>query len=68
MVGVDSTGGAQQGIRDGSEAASVLFPLGGLVAVNMALKIFDNESIPKHIYNPVELITKTKVEKVAPIF
>lgn len=68
MVGVDYISEAQQAIRDGSQAASVLFPLGGLVAVNMALKIFDNESVPKHIYNPVELVTKNNVEKVSPIF
>ena len=68
MVGVDYTSEAQQAIRNGSQTASVLFPLGGVVAIKSALKIFNGKTIPKHIYNPVKLVTKKNVEAVQPIF
>ena len=68
MVGVDYTSEAREAIRNGSQAGSVLFPLGGVVAVRTALKIFNGESVPKHIYNPVKLVTKKNVEAVRPIF
>ena len=68
MVGVDYTSEAQQAIRNGSQTASVLFPLGGVVAIQSALKIFNGKTIPKHIYNPVKLVTKKNVEAVQPIF
>lgn len=68
MVGCDYTSEAQAAIRDGSQTGSVLFPLGGIETVNIALKIFNGEVVPKHIYNPVKLVTKKNVEEVAPIF
>ncbi|ADL55565.1 substrate-binding domain-containing protein [Gallionella capsiferriformans] len=68
MVGCDYTSEARQAIRDGTQSGSVLFPLGGKKAVEIALKIFAGESVPKHIYNPVKLVTKDNVEQVPPIF
>ena len=68
MVGVDYISEAQQAIRNGSQAASILFPLGGTATIKNALKIFNGETVPKHIYNPVKLVTKKNVEEVAPIF
>ena len=68
MVGVDYSSEAREAVRNGSQAGSVLFPLGGVVAVRTALKIFNGESVPKHIYNPVKLVTKKNVEAVPPIF
>jgi ribose transport system substrate-binding protein len=68
MVGCDYTSEAQQAIRAGSQSGSVLFPLGGKKAVEIALKIFAKESVPKHIFIPVKLITQENVEQVPPIF
>ncbi len=68
MVGCDYTSEAQEAIRKGSQSGSVLFPLGGKKSVEVALKLFSHESIPKHIYNPVKLVTKDNVEQVKPIF
>jgi ribose transport system substrate-binding protein len=68
MVGCDYTSEAQQAIRAGSQSGSVLFPLGGKKAVEIALKIFAKESVPKHIFIPVKLITQENVEHVPPIF
>lgn len=68
MVGVDYTSEAQQAIRNGSQTASVKFPLGGAATIKNALKIFNGETVPKHIYNPVKLVTKKNVEAVQPIF
>ncbi len=68
MVGVDYISEAQQAIRNGSQTGSVLYPLGGKKSVEIALKIFNGEQVPKHIYNPVKLVTKKNVEEIAPIF
>lgn len=68
MVGVDYTSEAQQAISNGSQTASILFPLGGAVTIKSALKIFNGETVPKHIYNPVKLVTKKNVEETDPIF
>lgn len=68
MVGCDYTSEAQEAIRDGSQSGSVLFPLGGTKSVEIALKIFAGESVPKHIFIPVKLVTKENVEQVKPIF
>jgi len=68
MIGCDYTSEAQEAIRNGSQTGSVLFPLGGTKSVEIARKIFAKESIPKHIFNPVKLVTKENVEQVKPIF
>ncbi|MDH5611891.1 MAG: substrate-binding domain-containing protein [Gammaproteobacteria bacterium] len=68
MVGVDYISEAQQAIRNGNQSASILFPLGGTATINNALKIFNGEMVPRHIYNPVELVTKKNVEEITPIF
>jgi ribose transport system substrate-binding protein len=67
-VGCDYTSEARNAIRQGSQSGSVLFPLGGKKSVETALEIFRGEKVPKHIFIPVQLITKENVEKVAPIF
>ena len=68
MVGCDYTSEAQEAIRKGTQSASVLFPLGGRFSVDIALKIFNGEKVPKHIFIPVELVTKKNVNKMTPIF
>lgn len=67
-VGCDYTSEAQKAIKEGTQTGSVLFPLGGVMSVEVALKIFAHESVPKHISIPVKLVTKENVEEVAPIF
>ena len=67
-VGCDYTSEAQKAILSGVQSASVLFPLGGKKAVEVALKIFTKESVPKHIYNPVKLITVENAKTVPPTF
>jgi len=68
MVGCDYTSEAREAIRNGSQSGSVLFPLGGIQSVEVALKIFSNEPVPKHISIPVKLVTKENVTQVPPIF
>lgn len=67
-IGCDYTSEAQQNIRKGTQTGSVLFPLGGEKAVEIALKIFANQDVPKHIFIPVKLVTQDNVEEVSPIF
>ena len=67
-VGCDYTTEAQNAIREGRQSGSVLFPLGGRQSVEIALKIFAGEKVPKHIFIPVKLVTKENVETVPPIF
>lgn len=68
MVGCDYTAEARKAIRDGIQTGSVKFPLGGTQSVDIALKIFAGEKVQKHIFIPVQLVTKENVEKVEPIF
>ena len=68
MVGCDYVSEAQDAIRKGTQTGSVLFPLGGNMAVEIALKILDKKTVPKHIFIPVKLVTKENVEEVPPIF
>ncbi|WP_295042039.1 substrate-binding domain-containing protein [Sulfuricurvum sp.] len=68
MVGCDYTSEAREAIKNGSQTASVLFPLGGTKAVEIAQKIFAKEEVPKHIVIPVKLISKENVMQVEPIF
>ncbi|HEY0665760.1 MAG TPA: substrate-binding domain-containing protein [Gallionella sp.] len=68
MVGCDYTSEAREAIRNGTQSGSVLFPLGGKKAVEVALKILAGQSVPRHISIPVKLVTRENVEQVAPIF
>ena len=67
-VGCDYTSEARDAIRNGTQTASILFPLGGTMAVEIAQKLLRKESVPRHITNPVKLVTRDNVEQVAPIF
>jgi ribose transport system substrate-binding protein len=68
MVGCDYTSEAREAIKNGSQTASVLFPLGGTKAVEIAQKIFAKKEVPKHIVIPVKLISKENVMQMEPIF
>jgi ribose transport system substrate-binding protein len=68
MVGCDFTSEARDAIRNGSQTASILFPLGGTMAAEIAQKLLRKEAVPRHITNPVKLVTRDNVEKVPPIF
>ena len=67
-VGCDYTSEAQKAILSGTQTGSILFPLGGKEAAATALKILAKEKVAKHIYNPVQLITKENANTVPPIF
>ncbi len=67
-VGCDYTSEARDAIRSGTQTASILFPLGGTMAVEIAQKLLRKESVPRHITNPVKLVTREHVEQVPPIF
>lgn len=68
MVGCDYTSEAQQSIKNGTQTGSVLFPLGGVQAIETAIKLIVKEKVPKHIVIPVKLVTKENADKVKPIF
>ncbi|MCI5222248.1 MAG: LacI family transcriptional regulator [Candidatus Electrothrix sp. AR4] len=68
MIGCDYTAEAQEAIRKGTQAGSVLFPLGGHKSVEIALKILKGKKVPKHLSIPVKLVTKKNVNDVLPIF
>lgn len=67
-VGCDYITEARDNIRKGKQTASILFPLGGKQAIEVALKTFAHQQIPKHISIPIKLITQDNVEEVSPIF
>jgi ribose transport system substrate-binding protein len=67
-VGCDYTSEARDAIRKGTQTASILFPLGGHKSVEIAQKLLAKEPVPKHVINPVKLVTRDNVEQVPPIF
>jgi len=67
-VGCDYTSEARDAIRDGTQTASVLFPLGGHASVEVARKLLAGEKVAQHIVIPVKLVTRDNVEQVMPVF
>lgn len=67
-VGCDYTAQARKAIIEGTQSASVKFPLAGKESVEVVKKLIANESVPKHIVIPVKLVTQENVEKVDPVF
>jgi ribose transport system substrate-binding protein len=67
-VGCDYTSEARDAIRDGTQTASVLFPLGGHASVDAARKLVAGEKVAQHIVIPVKLVTRDNVEHVTPVF
>lgn len=68
MLGCDYTSEAREAIRQGTQTASILFPLGGQQAVDAVIKILKGEEVPHHILIPVRLVTQENIDTVAPIF
>ena len=68
MIGCDYTSEAREAIRKGTQTGSILFPLGGRQAAEVAIKIIKGEKVPKHISIPVKLVTRENVDKVKPVF
>ncbi|MCF8210554.1 MAG: substrate-binding domain-containing protein [Rhodoferax sp.] len=67
-VGCDYTSEAREAIRNANQTASILFPLGGKMTVEVTQKLLRKESVPRHVVIPVKLVTRDNVEQVAPIF
>jgi ribose transport system substrate-binding protein len=67
-VGCDYTSEARDAIRDGTQTGSVLFPLGGTKAVEVAKKLLAKETVPQHIEIAVKLVTQDNLAQVKPIF
>ena len=67
-VGCDYTSEARAAIRAGSQTGSVLFPLGGTQAVEIAKQLLAKMPVPRHVEIPVELVTRDNVKRVKPIF
>ncbi|WYD82276.1 MAG: substrate-binding domain-containing protein [Candidatus Electrothrix gigas] len=68
MVGCDYTSEAREALRQGTQTASILFPLGSQQAVDAVIKILKGEKVPYHILIPVRLVTQEDIETVAPVF
>lgn len=67
-VGCDYTSEARDAIREGTQSASILFPLGGLKAAEVALKLLARQTVPRDILIPVRLVTKDLIDQVPPVF
>lgn len=68
MIGCDYTSEARREIRQGMQTGSIKFPLGGVQAVDYAIDLLKGKDVPKHIFIPVELVTKKNVDLIAPVF
>ena len=67
-VGCDYTKEAQEAISQGNQDASILYPLGGKMAAEVALKLVNNQKVMRHISIPVVLVTKENIDIIRPIF
>lgn len=67
-VGCDYNSEARDAIRNGTQTGSVLFPLGGTQAVEIAKKLLAKEPVPKHVGIDVKLVTRDNVSLIKPIF
>jgi len=67
-VGVDYTSEARDAIRQRTQSASILFPLGGRQSVAVAQDLLKGRKVPRHISIPVHWVTSENVEQVPPIF
>jgi ribose transport system substrate-binding protein len=68
MVGCDYTTEAKEAIIEGRQNGSVLFPLGGKEAAEVAVALLKGKVVPRHIQIPVKLVTEENVKEVSPIF
>lgn len=68
-IGCDYTSEARAAILEGSQTASILFPLGGEAAASAVLALKAGKSLPHHINIPVDtLVTQDNVNQVRPVF
>jgi ribose transport system substrate-binding protein len=67
-VGCDYTSEARDAIRHGTQTASVLFPLGGTKAVDIAKKLLAKQAVPQQVAIAVKLVTRDNLNQVQPIF
>ncbi len=67
-VGCDYTSEARDAIRDRTQTGSVLFPLGGAKAVELAKLLLSKVPVPRHVEIAVQLVTRDNVNQVEPIF
>ncbi len=68
MIGCDYITEAKNAIIEGTQTASILFPLGGIESIQTAIKIINKEKVEKHINIPTKLVTKENVQIVKPVF
>ena len=68
MIGCDYIKEAQDAISHDKQTASIKQLLGGKKAIDVAVKILNNENVPKDILLPIELVTKENIFQVKPIF
>jgi ribose transport system substrate-binding protein len=67
-VGVDYISEARDAIRQRTQSASILFPLGGRQAIAVAQDLLNGRKVPRHISVPVQWVNLENVEQVSPIF
>ncbi|OUD15552.1 substrate-binding domain-containing protein [Thioflexithrix psekupsensis] len=68
IVGIDYINEARAAIRAGTQTASFTYPTFGQAGAEYALKILQQQPIPKEIMLESVLVTKDNVEHIDPIF
>jgi len=67
-IGCDYTKEAKLAIKNGKQSASILFPLGTTLAIDIAIKLLDNQSVAKDILISVALVREDNIDLIEPIF
>jgi len=67
-IGCDYIAQAKKAILNGTQSASVKFPLAGKESVEIVRRLITNQPIPKRILIPIEIVTRDNASKIEPIF
>ena len=68
IVGIDYISEAREAIENGSQSASFLYPTSAKQAADIAMKILHNKKVPKRVEVGTQIITRTNVKEIIPIF
>ncbi len=68
IIGIDYIKEAQTAIKNGEQLASFTYPTGGKEGGEYAVKILSGDKVKKRIVIKSQLITKTNVDSIDPIF
>ncbi|MCW9056041.1 MAG: substrate-binding domain-containing protein [Gammaproteobacteria bacterium] len=68
IVGIDYISEAREAIKNGTQAASFLYPTSAREAASVALDVLHNKKVSKRVNVGTRIITRDNVDEITPIF